>query len=380
MNQKNTDEALNALLTGYQICPTRSETLYELCKYYRIKGDCELANIYYKVGHTIPLDLNGLFCNRDVYDYLFDYEFFIFYYYINNKALYSEEKIHTILYKLLNKSHLIENILSNYKFYILCLSLLGNKLVLEVDTPTGFVSSTPSIIKYFDTYCINIRLTNILLKGSSYHLQHQNEVTNNIMLKTTLAFDTREKYDIENNNQFIEIDNPNKLFYGIQDLRLHYYDNKLYYIGTISLMKNEEKIIQMCYGEYNINDGILTKTILQSPNERTCEKNWVLFNTTDTLYCIYEWYPLTIGILNDNQFQTTKIIETSPLFKLVRGSSCGYNIPNENEIWFVCHIISYEKERHYMHLIVILDSNTFEVKSISQPFNLKIAQLNTVWD
>ena len=70
---------------------------------------------------------------------------------------------------------LLENILSNYKFYILCLNLLGNKLVLEVDTPSGFVSSTPSIIKYDDIYYINIRLTNVLLKESSYHLQHQNE-------------------------------------------------------------------------------------------------------------------------------------------------------------------------------------------------------------
>ena len=32
--------------------------------------------------------------------------FFVFYYYINNKALYSDEKIHAILYKLLNKSYL----------------------------------------------------------------------------------------------------------------------------------------------------------------------------------------------------------------------------------------------------------------------------------
>ena len=129
-------------------------------------------------------------------------------------------------------------------------------------------------------------------------------VTNNIMLKTNLAFDTIEKYEIENNDQLIEIDNPSKLFYGIQDLRLHHYDSKLYYIGTMCLIKNEEKIIQMCYGEYDIDDGILTKTILQSPNERKCEKNWILFNTIDTLYCIYEWYPLTIGVLKDNQFHT----------------------------------------------------------------------------
>ena len=370
-NQKNIQDAHDAYMSGYQICPERSETLYELCKYYREKGNFELANIYYQVGHTIPFDKNSLFCIQDIYEYLFDYEYFVFFYYIKNKELYPPDKIHKIFYKLLNKSYIIENILSNYKFYILHLNQVGKIISLDIETENGFVSSTPSLVKYLDTYYINIRQTNVLLKHSTYHVQHKNEVTTNKIIKTDLSFNTIEKYDIEPNNHLIEVDNPDKLFYGIQDIRLHYINDTLHYIGTISSMVNKEKIIQMCYGEYDISNTILTKTILKSPNNRTCEKNWVLFNTSNTLYCIYEWYPLTIGIIEENQLLIKKTISTSPLFKLIRGSSCGYTLIDEKEIWFVCHIVSHEKERHYIHLIVILDSDTFEVKSISWPFKFE---------
>ena len=149
------------------------------------------------------------------------------------------------------------------------------------------------------------------------------------------------------------------------------FNNEMYFTGVVSIMENDKKVIRMCAGKYNINDDIVKQTIIKSPNNRSCEKNWVLFNTHDTLYCIYEWFPLTIGVIEGNKFYTTKTIQTSTLFKLIRGSSCGYNLLEEREIWFVCHIVSYENIRHYMHIIVILDSKTFAVKSISQPFKFE---------
>ncbi len=371
LSEKNKQEAYSAFLTGYQICPTRSETLYEICKYHRINGEFELANIFYNTGHIIPFDPNGLFCRHDIYDYLFDYEFFIFYYYLQNKSIYPTEKIHKIFYKLLNKSYCIENVLSNYKFYIKSLISDGKKISLNIQIPEGFVSSTPSIIKYFDLYYINIRLTNVLLKNGSYHLQHKNEVTSNKLIKTTLTFDAIEDYDIENNSNLIEVDNPDKLFYGIQDIRLHYFDNEMYFTGVVQLMENDKKVIRVCIGKYNLKNDIIEETIIKSPNNRDCEKNWVLFTVEDKLYCIYEWSPLTIGIIQDDNFYTKKIINTSPLFRLIRGSSCGYNVLEEREIWFVCHIVSHENIRHYMHVIVILNMDTFTVKQISQPFKFE---------
>jgi tetratricopeptide (TPR) repeat protein len=80
-------KAKEAFLDGYEAYPQRSETLYELCKYYRIKGQCELANLYFSLGHQIPCSRNSLFCNVDIYNYMYDYEFFVFYYYLKNIKL-----------------------------------------------------------------------------------------------------------------------------------------------------------------------------------------------------------------------------------------------------------------------------------------------------
>ena len=370
-NLNNIYEAHNAFKTGYQICPTRSETLYELCKYYRCKCEFEIANIYYFMGHTISFDSNSLFCRQDIYKYLFDYEFFVLYYYIKNKNLYSKNKIHEIFCKLMNYNYIPNNLLANYKFYILSLNTVAKKIPIIVETDNGFVSSTPSIVKYNNIYYINIRLTNVKLINSSYQLQHKNEVTNNVMIKTTENFEIIERYSLENSLDMIEVNNPDKLFYGIQDIRLHYFNNFLYFTGVVSLIENNIRKISICYGKYDIKNEKLVKTIIKSPNNRICEKNWVLFNTQNTLYCIYEWSPLTIGIIDGNQFCITKTIQTPALFKYIRGSSCGYNIFKDKEIWFVCHIVSYENIRHYMHIIIVLDIDTFELKYISQPFKFE---------
>ena len=43
MALNNYDKAKEAFLDGYEAYPQRSETLYELCKYYRTNGKFELA-------------------------------------------------------------------------------------------------------------------------------------------------------------------------------------------------------------------------------------------------------------------------------------------------------------------------------------------------
>ena len=56
------------------------------------------------------------------------------------------------------------------------------------------------------------------------------------------------------------------------------------------------------------------------------------------------------------------------LFNYVIGSTCGckYN----NEIWFVCHLVSYETPRHYYHIIVVMDEN-LNLLRYSAPFKFE---------
>ena len=59
----------------------------------------------------------------------------------------------------------------------------------------------------------------------------------------------------------------------------------------------------------------------------------------------------------------------TPLFKHIRGSTNGVIVCDE--IWFVCHFVSYEKPRRYYHIIIKLDLNTLKFISHSIPFTFE---------
>jgi hypothetical protein len=39
-----------------------------------------------------------------------------------------------------------------------------------------------------------------------------------------------------------------------------------------------------------------------------------------------------------------------------------------NEIWFICHTVSYEDRRYYYHLFVVLDATSYKVKKYTSYF------------
>jgi hypothetical protein len=71
------------------------------------------------------------------------------------------------------------------------------------------------------------------------------------------------------------------------------------------------------------------------------EKNWVLFDDarTDSVKCIYGWYPLIIGDIVGDEYVESHRVATSPFFKRMRGSTNGVLV--NGEMWFVTHVVSY---------------------------------------
>ena len=133
---------------------------------------------------------------------------------------------------------------------------------------------------------------------------------------------------------------------------------------------------------------------LHYKHARTIEKNWVLFAPPTTtaissnssssssssddavaatpIHCVYSWSPLVVGKIaadvNGGSQTFTEIHRTTNVpnfFSFVRGSANGVTITSDdgtNEIWFLCHLVSYENRRFYYHLIVVLDGATLAVK------------------
>jgi hypothetical protein len=124
-----------------------------------------------------------------------------------------------------------------------------------------------------------------------------------------------------------------------------------------------------------VQDATVNSKILHYNQQRTTEKNWVLFGGTNDvdvpntikLKGVYSWGPLVIGTIcpNMGKFTETHRFDNVPyFFKDVRCSTCGVTIGNE--IWFIGHIVSYEDRRYYYHIVLVLDANTYEIKKYTK--------------
>ena len=91
------------------------------------------------------------------------------------------------------------------------------------------------------------------------------------------------------------------------------------------------------------------------------------------LKMVYGWHDLVIGdcLKTDEgfMFERTHRIKTPAIFKYFRGSTNGIRIGDE--IWFICHVVSYEDRRYYYHAFFTLDATTYEVRRFTPLFTFE---------
>ena len=389
-NMNDNSNAIFYWMEAYEKFPERVENLYEIIKYYREKGNNKLANMFYELADDqikIKTNYDHLFLQKDVYDYKIDYEYTIFGYYYNK---YNTDIRDVCMKVLVNyiPNHTYDNILSNYKFYsrtleskeingynLDILNSIGNTLKIDRSI---FNESTPSI-------CINNKKEMIVSRRFvNYKIGEHGEYINQNTIKTinVIAIINIDSDKWNKKKEFeLKYDTIYDDYYvGIEDIRLFIHNDVLYFAGNRSV-KPQTMCIE--FGKINLLSQQTVSMIVKCENQTQIEKNWVLFkDSTNQLKMIYNWYPLTVGSHGDhpdslvdeknrpNTFLTiTHEIDTLPFFKNVRGSTNGINIGNE--IWFICHIVSYESRRHYYHVIVVIDDSSYEVKRFTKMFTFE---------
>lgn len=379
-------------LEGYQHFQERIENLYEIIHYYRIIGKNSIAYMYYELADYIRqkyTSTDHLFYQKDVYDYKLDYEFSIIGYYCNrhNKDVTSSSM------KALSHPSVDEdtqkNILSNYKFYAIPLKGLAEPnenipLLTNFSSfidKNEFVSSTPSIV--LDTnstkknIIVNTRFVNYRIGNNGAYINKDKIITKNIMsvfdieAKNWVKITEFElKYDAGYDNHYV----------GLEDVRLFSKNGQLQYNANRGL-SYDHMVIEN--GTINLKSHMTLSSLVKKNGQRNIEKNWVLFRDhRNETKMIYEWHPLTVGTHRDHpeklidgnnkpitQFHPTDFIKTPSFFKWVRGSTNGVNIGNE--IWFICHVVSYEDRRYYYHILVVLDNKSYEVLRYSKLFTFE---------
>ena len=397
------DAAISSWLDGYDFMPKRIEGIYEIVHHYRNIGKNKLAYYFYEMAckHRNEVDSqNELFLKKEIYDVLLDYEYSVVAYYVKPEP----KKINDVYTKIFNMPTLSDskkkNMLSNFKFYATdlkeyqCEPIFDTTPLLNVGKNMRmmhsheFHPSTPSLCLHNGQLINVVRYVNYYIDENG-HYKGKNENGDYNYCSSITTRNMCGIFDISNNelvsDKEFEIKYNQKLdcFYsGTEDIRIMSTGDKLEFTGNkISHYTNYHDLtIHIEHGNLNTETESVASCLLDIENKKRVEKNWVLFPSNGATYIIYQWFPIKIYKLNNSNAKNTifnenlehqqvslfKTIPTPYYLRDVRGSTNGIEV--EGEIWFLNHIVSYEKNRYYYHMFIVLDKDTFAVKRCSRMF------------
>jgi hypothetical protein len=168
------------------------------------------------------------------------------------------------------------------------------------------------------------------------------------------------------------------LYVGLEDVRLFSNNDTLLFNANRGLDYSK-----MVIETGTIKNGSSSSNLVYTDDQRDIEKNWVMFKNGDReMKTIYGWSPLKIGDVIDDpdkkidekgqilkKLKITSVENTPNFFRWVRGSTNGVRIGDE--VWFICHIVSYEDRRYYYHIVVVLDVFTMKLKRYTRLFTFE---------
>lgn len=407
-------QAIHAWMSAFQVFPDRIENIYEIVKHYRLAGKNTIAHAYWRIADdtlrrtcrhpTNPKSLDYLFLKRDVYDWKLDYEFSILGCYCNpTKLNLASVSCDILMYPALDETF-VKSVLSNYKFYTPALAnnaaekapknwrtaLESVRLPDTVLNRADFVSSTPSVVMSHDgkSMFLCTRFVNYSIDDrGGYHNKDTIDTHNMI---TTIDLATGEftsrllAYNTEHDDVYVGLEDV-RLFVNTKTGALHYNANRGIGRGKIMVETGEIIINNDTDTTYTRNDKLL---LVEKSN--AVEKNWTLYENVDgSMGCVYGWSPFLTYAMPPQDNNMSKLVRNNVssttslpnFFKHVRGSSNGVIIPtsepgnSKNELWFLCHVVSYEDRRYYYHLFVVVDQTTMKILRWSQLFTFEKAKV-----
>lgn len=368
------EKAVCAWIDAFQAHPKRIESLYEIVRYYREKGNNDAAYIFYKTADASRKKWGAsndfLFLQKDVYDYKLDYEMSILGYYAN----YDDYPMPKLNLKVLSYPYLPhdinKNIMNNYKFY--CPKLIQHSTSFEqlflmkatdslgLATDGTFVKSTPSLILRENHLIVNVRYVNYRIDDNGNYVNQENIITKNAIATLDIS---KPRWQIVDEFELAYDTSQDGRYIGLEDIRLFLEQDKILYNANRGL-KNGDMTVE--HGQIAL-ESKSTKHSQWLKGKGTLEKNWVLCNENRV---IYHWTPeLIIGKLVSDEFVEIQRNPVPAFFCNLRGSTNGVVI--KDELWFICHTVSYEDRRYYYHIVVVLDKNTLALRRYTPFFTFE---------
>ena len=308
-NKSDFGNALKYWCEGYDYYPERLEGIYEIIHHYRNISKQRIGYEFYKMAKNIidkKYNYDGcLFHHNDIYTYKLPYEFTLLAAYVGINNINNE--IIQILNKC-NESSINSNVIKNMKFYKFVLNQKKRKAFDTIFTKNienidmKFYSSSSCMVNNGDGYIMNVRYVNYYINESNFYSNCDKYI---ITMNKYIELD--KDFNIINEKLF-EIPFDGRRYIGTEDVRIFYNktEDKYVYVGT-GLQKDNN--LGIVYGHYNIKNLKLEDNIVELKQKfkvTACEKNWEFVSYNDNIYIIYEWFPLKLCMIENNNLVVKK--------------------------------------------------------------------------
>jgi hypothetical protein len=175
-----------------------------------------------------------------------------------------------------------------------------------------FISSSSCLIKNPNNngYFSNIRYVNYYIEDNGSYSGCDKHI---ISINKFVEFDNNFNVIKE---EWMDLLFDGRLYIGVEDVKIYYdnYKNKLLYIGTGYHSNNQIGIVS---GEYELNEKRFNiNELKQTFNKTSCEKNWVFVDYKEETHVIYDWNPLRICNIENNNLNVVDTKKMPNIFLL----------------------------------------------------------------
>ena len=253
--------------------------------------------------------------------------------------------------------------------YVIPLAAVYETTTYEYPIVRSYEPGSASMVKFKGSMYVNTRFVNYWYTNEGKF--GINDVIGNIKTKNIMSELNDKLIPInyhEMDEKTIGFESKWSRCYGLEDIRLFTYDNKMYYLAT-NINYTHDSVNSMMMGEYDLPTMTYKNShFLHSPYKRCMQKNWIPLVWKEDLWFIYRWFPLEIGKLDDKH---TLVIHKNYVlkedwFRDIRGSS---NFVEYKE--YLVGIVHFSIDgcpRKYFHRFVALNKETLEPVSYTDNF------------
>lgn len=389
---KKWDKALEFYLEAFHRHPKRLESIYKIVEYYRVIGKQGIAWLFACYAANIPFPYNdGLFIDKQIYDYLFLYEIGILAYYLNQHEK-GRNAVETLIHNKFAQWHHKNTSMLNLLLYYHSLSDLTKSTVikkLDINrTKDNYNICNPSILfRNNGDLLLNVREVNYKFIIDKNYYEYDTNIRTHNHLAVIKNFNNINYFQPDKklktteikllNDNIIETDNNHHIV-GFEDMRLIEFNDVVYGLCTTRFTTKKdsnEMVLCRLNNEFKIDKVIR----LHGYEDDKCQKNWAPFIHNNKLLILYSNDPTVVLEPNLETGLCTVVSKLDNYskysFQDYRGGSQLVRIKNKDfdGYLYLIHQVAFKQlsdkvtRRYYYHRFVFMNTS-FKITKMSPLF------------